>query len=56
MLIQIGSVVEKGDGLFILEAMKMYNEIKSPIRGKIKSILINKNQSVRAGEIILVFE
>lgn len=56
ILIQIGSMIEKGDGLFILEAMKMYNEIKSPIKGKIKSILVNKNQSVKTGEIILVFE
>ncbi len=56
ILVKIGSTVEKGENLFILEAMKMYNEIKSPIKGKIKSIPINKNQSVRAGEIMIVFE
>jgi biotin carboxyl carrier protein len=39
-----------------LEAMKMFNEIKSPVKGTIKDIRVNKNQSVNAGEIIMLLE
>ena len=56
ILIQNKSNIEKGQGLFILEAMKMYNEIKSPVNGRIKDILVHKNQSVKSGEIIMLLE
>ena len=56
ILVQIESTVEKGQGLVIIETMKMYNEIKSPIKGKIKDILIHKNTSVKTGEVILIFQ
>ena len=47
--------VEKGEGPVILEAMKMYNEIKSPIKGKIKDIRkIKMNRQV--GDVMIVFE
>jgi len=36
--VQVGSVVEKGDTLCIIEAMKTMNEIKAPITGKILKI------------------
>jgi biotin carboxyl carrier protein len=34
----------------------MYNEIKSPVNGRIKDILVHKNQSVKSGEIIMLLE
>ncbi|WP_458747026.1 acyl-CoA carboxylase biotin carboxyl carrier protein subunit [Candidatus Nitrosocosmicus sp. T] len=54
--VQLGSYVKRGQSLLVLEAMKMYNEIKSPRDGKIIEILFNKQQPVKAGEIILIFE
>jgi len=41
-----GDEVEAGDSILVLEAMKMENEIKSPKKGVIKSILVKESGSV----------
>ena len=51
-----GQQVSKGDGLLILEAMKMENVIKSPTDGVIKSISVNKGETVEKNQLILNFE
>ena len=56
ILIQTNSKVEKGQGLVVLEAMKMFNEIKSPINGEIKNILVQKNQTVKSGETMIILK
>ncbi|WP_214072031.1 acetyl-CoA carboxylase biotin carboxyl carrier protein subunit [Mucilaginibacter sp. dw_454] len=49
------TTVQKGDSLFILEAMKMENIIKSPVDGVIKSIKIKPGDKVEKGQILLQF-
>jgi len=51
-----GESVSKGDGLLILEAMKMENIIKSPTDGVIKSIVVSKGETVEKNQLILNFE
>ncbi len=51
-----GDIVEKGGGLIVLEAMKMENEIRSMINGKIKNLFINVNDSVEKDQILLTIE
>ena len=41
-----GQVVEEGQSLLILNAMKMYNDIKMPFKGKILKINIEKDQKI----------
>ena len=53
--VEVGQEVVKGDTLLILEAMKMENVIKSPTDGVIKSISINKTDTVEKNQIILNF-
>jgi biotin carboxyl carrier protein len=53
ILIGEGDKVEKGQGLVIVEAMKMENEIRSPSVGVVKKINFNEGDLVDAAELII---
>ena len=52
VLVNVGDKVEAGQGLLVVEAMKMQNEIRSPKRGIVERILAAEGQPVNAGEIL----
>ncbi|HXT72776.1 MAG TPA: biotin/lipoyl-containing protein [Candidatus Angelobacter sp.] len=54
VMVRAGDAVEAGQGLLVLEAMKMQNEIKSPKAGKIERIAAQEGQTVNAGEVLAV--
>jgi len=54
ILVSPGDTVEKGDGLLILEAMKMENEIKASQKAVVEEILVVDSQAVSKGEKMLV--
>ncbi len=51
--VEVGAQVETGQGLVVLEAMKMENEIKAVQRGKVESIHISAGKIVEKGEKLL---
>lgn len=51
-----GSEVEKGDGIMVVEAMKMQNEVKSPKSGTVREIRVAEGVTVSAGEILAIIE
>ena len=56
ILVESGAEVAKGDGIIVVEAMKMQNELKSPKDGKVKDIRAAEGQTVNAGDILVVIE
>ncbi|OPX17664.1 hypothetical protein BXT86_05275 [candidate division WOR-3 bacterium 4484_100] len=51
-----GDKVKSGQGLLIVEAMKMQNEMKAPREGTVKQILVKKGQTVNSGDTLLIIE
>lgn len=52
----VGEQVKKGQKLFVLEAMKLENDIVSPKTGIIKQVLVSKNQAVNNQDVLAVIE
>ena len=50
--VAVGQAVKRGDCLFVLEAMKMENEIVSPEDGTVASINANKGDTVESGTVL----
>ena len=51
-----GDAVEPGEGVVVVEAMKMQNEIRSPRKGVVRKILAAGGTAVNAGEGLAVVE
>ncbi len=51
-----GDAVGQGQGVVVVEAMKMENEIPSPIDGVVKEVAVSAGQTVEAGAVLFVVE
>ena len=56
VLVAEGDAVEKGQGLVIVEAMKMENEVRSPVTGAVREIKVKPGDTVEGGAVLLVVE
>jgi oxaloacetate decarboxylase (Na+ extruding) subunit alpha len=54
--IQVGSAVEIGQVICIIEAMKLMNEIKSEVRGKVVEVLVHNGDPVEFGQPLFLVE
>jgi acetyl-CoA carboxylase biotin carboxyl carrier protein len=54
--VEVGSKVEAGDKLLLIEAMKTFNDIVAPRAGTVTAIFIEDGQPVEYGEPLLVIE
>jgi len=56
VLVGVGDSVEKDQGVLVVEAMKMENEVKSAGAGVVKEVLVQPGQAVEAGEVLARLE
>ncbi|MGA8154066.1 MAG: acetyl-CoA carboxylase biotin carboxyl carrier protein subunit [Terriglobales bacterium] len=56
VLLEQGSVVEAGQSILVVEAMKMQNEIKSPKKGMVQRIVAVEGTPVNAGDVLAIVE
>lgn len=52
VLVAVGDDVSAGQGLLVVEAMKMQNEMKAPRAGKVLSLAAAEGATVSAGEVL----
>ena len=56
VLVKEGAEVQAGQGVIVVEAMKMQNELKSPKSGIVQKLLVAEGAAVNAGDVLLVVE
>ncbi|HZL10876.1 MAG TPA: biotin/lipoyl-containing protein [Prolixibacteraceae bacterium] len=56
ILVKEGQVLNGGDSIVILQAMKMYNDVQMPFKGKIVKIHIEKNQMIPKNFLMIEIE
>jgi biotin carboxyl carrier protein len=56
VLVSAGDAVEEGQGLVVVEAMKMQNEMKAPKDGKVTAVSAKEGASIAAGQVLVTLE
>ena len=51
-----GAEVAAGQGLLVMEAMKMENEIRAPRAGRIREVVVREGQAVEQGALLIILE
>ena len=54
--VEVGSVVQAGQGLIVMEAMKMENELRSAAAGVVKSVRVKPGVAVERGATLVELE
>jgi biotin carboxyl carrier protein len=54
VLVSAGDSVRAGQGLLVVEAMKMQNEVRAPKSGTIDRVRVVEGQTVNAGEVVVI--
>ncbi len=56
VLVKAGDEVTAGQGLVVIEAMKMQNELKAARSGRVASVFVKENDAVVAGTVLAAIE
>ena len=54
--VEVGSTVNAGDTLCIIEAMKMMNQIEAEVTGRVASVLVSNGEPVEFGQVLFTIE
>lgn len=56
LLVEVGQAVEAGQGLVVMEAMKMENELKAPRAGTVGELGVREGEAVETGALLALLE
>lgn len=56
IIASVGDQIKAGQGILVIEAMKMQNEVRSPKDGHLKKLLVSQSANVVAGEVLAIIE
>ena len=56
VLVKVGDTVKSGDTICILEAMKMFNELKAASSGSVKEINVDVGTMVTTADLLILIE
>ena len=56
VLAAAGTKVARGDGIIVLEAMKMENELRAPRDGVVATVEVEEGQGVKSGTLLATIE
>ncbi len=56
VLVAAGADVEAGQGLIVMEAMKMENELRAPRAGRVREIPVHEGQAVETGALLALLD
>jgi biotin carboxyl carrier protein len=56
VLVEVGMEVEEGQGVVVIEAMKMQNELKAPKAGRVVRVGAVVGDTVGSGDVLVVVE
>jgi biotin carboxyl carrier protein len=56
VLVAVGDEVKAGQGVIVVEAMKMENELTVPRAGRVKEVAVAEGASVEAGRLLVIVE
>jgi biotin carboxyl carrier protein len=56
VLVQPGDLVQAGQGVIVIEAMKMENELRASTAGVVRAVSVNAGSAVEKGAVLVEFE
>jgi len=56
VLVSVGDIIEEGDEIVILEAMKMESPIKSTVSGTVTEVEVSQGDNVETGHILIIID
>jgi biotin carboxyl carrier protein len=56
ILVTVGQAVRPGDGIVVVEAMKMENELRAIRRGTVTEVRVEEGRPVNGGDVLVVIE
>ena len=54
--VSVGDRVKKGDTIYIIESMKVMNEVQSDFDGVVKEVLVESGESVEFDQVVMIIE